>query len=136
MKKIFGVTLLVGALAACTQGGLGSGPSNARFEGNTSASTGYMGTLVNAAGMTLYTFDRDVAGSGKSVCNGQCAANWPPHAAKATDMDSGNWSVIKRDDGSYQWAFQGKPVYTYVKDQKPGDVTGDGFNNAWRIVRR
>ena len=28
--------------------------------------------------MTLYVFDRDTAGSGKSVCNGPCATNWPP----------------------------------------------------------
>ena len=34
--------------------------------------------LVGAGGMTLYTFDRDAAGSGKSVCNGPCATNWPP----------------------------------------------------------
>ena len=35
------------------------------------------GVLVGAGGMTLYTFDRDAAGSGKSVCNGPCATNWP-----------------------------------------------------------
>ena len=28
------------------------------------------GVLVGAGDMTLYTFDRDAAGSGKSVCNG------------------------------------------------------------------
>jgi hypothetical protein len=32
------------------------------------------GMLVNTGGMTLCTFDRDAAGSGKSVCNGPCAA--------------------------------------------------------------
>ncbi|EHL23491.1 hypothetical protein KYG_07635, partial [Acidovorax sp. NO-1] len=36
------------------------------------------GALVDAKGMTLYTFDKDVAGSGKSTCNGGCAALWPP----------------------------------------------------------
>ncbi|MDB5627258.1 MAG: Secreted repeat protein, partial [Tardiphaga sp.] len=33
-------------------------------------------TLVDAKGMTLYTFDKDVGG--KSMCNGPCAGNWPP----------------------------------------------------------
>ena len=28
------------------------------------------GALVGANGMTLYTFDRDAAGTGKSACNG------------------------------------------------------------------
>ena len=36
------------------------------------------GILTTPSGMTLYTFDKDVAGSGKSVCNGPCATNWPP----------------------------------------------------------
>jgi predicted lipoprotein with Yx(FWY)xxD motif len=93
------------------------------------------GVLVNAAGMTLYTFDKDTAGSGKSVCNGQCAALWPPLAASADAKGDGDWSVITRDDGSRQWAHKGKPLYLWVKDQKPGDRTGDGVNNVWRIAR-
>ena len=36
------------------------------------------GLLTGTNGMTLYTFDKDVEGSGKSVCNGPCATNWPP----------------------------------------------------------
>ena len=93
------------------------------------------GVYVNGAGMTLYTFDRDAAGSGKSVCNGPCATNWPPLVAAAGAAGAGDWSVVTRDDGTRQWAFKGKPVYTWVRDQKPGDRTGDGFNNAWRLAR-
>jgi predicted lipoprotein with Yx(FWY)xxD motif len=93
------------------------------------------GVFVNPDGMTLYTFDKDVAGSGKSVCNGPCAANWPPLLAAADATPAGDWTVIGRDDGSRQWAYKGKPVYRWIKDQKPGDRTGDGFNNAWRLAR-
>lgn len=93
------------------------------------------GRLVGANGMTLYVFDKDEAGAGKSLCNGKCAENWPPLAAQASDVGSGDWSVIARDDGSKQWAFKGKPVYFWVKDTKPGDTTGDGFNNVWHIAR-
>lgn len=93
------------------------------------------GVLVNAAGMTLYTFDRDAAGSGKSVCNGPCAANWPPLAAAADAKSMGDWTVITRDDGSRQWAYKGKPLYLWVKDAKAGDRTGDGVNNVWRLAR-
>ena len=40
-----------------------------------------------------------------------------------------------RDDGSKQWAYKGKPLYTWIKDTKPGDISGDGFlNNAWHIA--
>ena len=46
-----------------------------------------------------------------------------------------DWTVIRRDDGRTQWAYKGKPLYYWVKDQKPGDRTGDGFNGAWRVAR-
>ena len=93
------------------------------------------GVLTGPNGMTLYTFDRDAAGSGKSVCNGPCAANWPPLMASATDASSGDYSVVTRDDGSKQWAYKGKPLYFWAKDAKPGDKTGDGVAGAWKIAR-
>lgn len=93
------------------------------------------GMLVGPNRMTLYTFDRDAAGSGKSVCNGPCATNWPPFMAGASDKPSGDYSIVTRDDGAKQWAFKGKPLYYWVRDTKPGDKTGDGFNNAWRVVK-
>ncbi len=93
------------------------------------------GVLVGPNGMTLYTFDRDMQGSGKSVCNGPCATNWPPLMASDTDKASGNFTVITRDDGKKQWAAKGKPLYYWSKDTKPGDKTGDGFNNVWRTAK-
>lgn len=93
------------------------------------------GVFVGANGMTLYTFDKDAAGSGKSVCNGPCATNWPPLTAAAGATASGDWSVVTRDDGSRQWAYKGKPLYFWVKDQKPGDRSGDGFNKVWQLAR-
>jgi predicted lipoprotein with Yx(FWY)xxD motif len=93
------------------------------------------GVLTNSAGMTLYTFDRDAAGSGKSVCNGPCAQSWPPLMATADAKAEGDWTVVTRDDGAKQWAYKGKPLYLWAKDQKPGDRTGDGFNNAWRVAK-
>jgi predicted lipoprotein with Yx(FWY)xxD motif len=93
------------------------------------------GVLVGPNRMTLYTFDKDATGSGKSVCNGPCATNWPPLMARAGDTPSGDWTIVVRDDGSRQWAYKGKPVYYWVKDAKPGDRTGDGVNNAWRLAR-
>lgn len=93
------------------------------------------GALVGANGMSLYTFDKDAAGSGKSVCNGPCATNWPPLMAPADAKAGGDWSVITRDDGSRQWAYKGKPLYFWAKDQKPGDRTGDGFNKVWQLAK-
>jgi len=90
------------------------------------------GTMTDAKGMTLYVFDKD--SGGKSACNGPCAANWPPLAAPADAGAQGDWTVITRDDGSKQWAYKGKPVYRWSKDAKPGDKTGDNFNNVWHVA--
>lgn len=91
------------------------------------------GVLVDDKGMTLYTFDRDAGG--KSACVAQCAANWPPFAAPADAKPPKEWSVVARDDGRTQWAYKGKPLYTWSKDARPGDRSGDGFNNLWRVAR-
>ena len=93
------------------------------------------GVLVGPNGMTLYTFDKDAADSGKSVCNGPCATNWPPLMATESDKTAGAYSVITRDDGKKQWAVKGKPLYYWVKDTKPGDKTGDGFNKVWQVAK-
>ena len=91
-------------------------------------------TLVDAKGMTLYTFDKD--SDGKSACNGPCANNWPQVAASADDKGSDGYSVIIRDDGSRQWTYKSKALYTWTKDAKPGDITGDGFlNGAWHVAQ-
>lgn len=92
------------------------------------------GALVGANDMTLYTFDRDTV-PGKSACNGPCAANWPPLMASADAKADGDWSIVTRDDGSRQWAYKGKPLYHWTKDQKPGDRTGDGFNSVWHAAQ-
>jgi len=93
------------------------------------------GMLTDSDGMTLYIFDKDVTGNGKSVCNDACAKNWPPFLAKTGDAANGEYSLVTRDDGATQWAFKGKPLYLWTKDKKPGDMTGDGVNNVWHVVK-
>ena len=123
MMKAFAAAVLIAVLGACAS--LGGASMPAKFEG---------GMLVDSAGMTLYTFDRDTAGSGKSACNGPCIALWPALKAADTDRASGDWSIVTRDDGSKQWAYKSKPLYLWVKDQKPGDKTGDGVNKVWHVI--
>jgi predicted lipoprotein with Yx(FWY)xxD motif len=92
------------------------------------------GVLVDGKGMTLYVFDKDAGG--KSACNGPCASNWPPLMAGADASASGEWTIVVRDDGAKQWAYKGKPLYTWSKDAKPGDRTGDGFNSVWHVAKQ
>ncbi|ANJ59108.1 COG4315 family predicted lipoprotein [Pseudomonas silesiensis] len=91
------------------------------------------GMMTDHKGMTLYTFDNDAGG--KSACTGKCAENWPPLKATEADKAEGKWSIIKRDDGTMQWAFDGKPLYYFVQDKKPGDMTGDKKMDKWHILQ-
>lgn len=125
MKPIFAPAAAIAAALALTAcAGTGSVPTRQQS-----------GLLTNPAGMTLYVFDNDPAGTGKSVCNGDCAAKWPPLAAAETDRPGGDYSVVRRDDGSLQWAYKGKPLYLWIKDQKPGDATGDGVKGVWHTAK-
>lgn len=126
MKLFFPQALLAGLLVATAAVAQTAAPAKV-------ADTSKGKALVDAKGMTLYTFDRDAAG--KSNCNGQCAQNWPPLMAASGAAASGDWSVVTRDDGAKQWAYKGKPLYLWTKDSKPGDATGDGVNNIWHVAQ-
>lgn len=82
-------------------------------------------------GRTLYTFKDDTE-AGHSVCTGPCAAAWPPAAAAADAQPVAGWSIIVRPDGGRQWAHNGAPLYTYAKDEQPGDTKGDGIGDKWQ----
>ena len=43
----------------------------------------------------------------------------------------GDWSVITRKGGSKQWAYKGRPLYTYEKDKRPGETKDDGAEKTW-----
>ena len=47
----------------------------------------------------------------------------------------GDYTIIARDDGRRQWAYKGKPLYVWSKDGKPGDQSGEAFDNVWRVAR-
>ncbi len=88
--------------------------------------------LTDQAGMTLYTFDKDK--DGMSVCYNGCARNWPPLLAPAGAEADGDFGLTTRKDGSKQWTYYDMPLYLWIKDKAPGDVTGDGKGGVWHIA--
>lgn len=126
MRKFIPVFIAAGALSICMAAAL------AQTAPATTADTSKGKALVDGKGMTLYIFDRDA--TGKSSCNGPCATNWPALTAAADAKTAGDWTIVTRDDGGKQWAYKGKPLYTFNKDAKPGDASGDGLNNVWHIA--
>jgi predicted lipoprotein with Yx(FWY)xxD motif len=91
------------------------------------------GAFVAPDGKPLYTFAKD-ATPGKSACNGPCLANWPALTAAADAKADGDWTVITRDDGAKQWAYKGKPLYTYAKDTAGTAATGVSEN--WPLAKK
>lgn len=89
--------------------------------------------LVDSKGKTLYTYDRDAVG--QSNCTGACAVAWPPAEATAGAMATGQFSIVMRSGATRQWAYKGKPLYGYIKDSKPGDITGDGDDGIWHAAK-
>lgn len=88
---------------------------------------------TDAKGMTLYTFDKDKAG--KSACYDKCAVVWPALKAGEKAKAEGKWTVVDRTDGTKMWAYDGNPLYTYSKDKKAGDMTGDGVGGVWHAAK-
>jgi predicted lipoprotein with Yx(FWY)xxD motif len=95
------------------------------------------GLLTDAKGMTLYWWENDVAGSGKSVCNGACTLTMAPFLAADKAKAGADFGFIVRDDSKKQWTYKGHPLYLYVNDKKPGDRAGDGFRGGtWHYAKQ
>jgi predicted lipoprotein with Yx(FWY)xxD motif len=96
------------------------------------ATTSLGAVLTGPNGLTLYTHTGDTATS--STCTGGCATAWPPLAVSAGATATGGAGVtgtfgtLTRADGTTQVTYNGKPLYGWQGDTKPGDVTGDGVN--------
>jgi predicted lipoprotein with Yx(FWY)xxD motif len=101
------------------------------------ADSGLGKILVDSQGRTLYLFKKD-AGT-KSACYGACAGAWPPLRAdgKPAVGSGASGSLVgttPRSDGKPQVTFNGKPLYLYEGDQKPGETNGQGstgFGAGW-----
>ena len=122
---VAGATLILTAFSASADGHTGAPAVTGKFNGET--------YLMDAHKMTLYTFDKDK--KGVSNCYETCAERWPPLMGDAAMDLPKNYSLIERKDGMQQVAYKGQPLYLWIKDEKPGDMTGDGVKGVWHTAR-
>jgi len=92
------------------------------------------GLLRDRDGRTLYVFDQDFA-AGLSNCYDSCAASWPAFVLPIGAEVKGELSIHTRIDGRMQWGWNGRPLYYFAGDTKPGDASGDGQDGVWHAVR-
>ena len=121
---VFAASLAGNAFAASTDVGVTSNPQAGDI-------------LTDDRGMTLYRYTPDQLNT--STCYGGCAIAWPPALADSVPsvQDSrlaAGLGLAQRTDGTQQLTYNGMPLYLYVGDTKPGDITGQASDNVWFVV--
>lgn len=84
-------------------------------------------------GFSLYTFDNDSVGV--SNCSESCLDTWPALMASDGGDAIAPYSLIERNAGGLQWAFNGLPLYFFSGDSAPGDLNGDETGSVWHLAR-
>jgi predicted lipoprotein with Yx(FWY)xxD motif len=135
------IPLVALSIAACGGGGAATAATPKTSTGSSAtvgvANSSLGSILVNTTGRTLYLFKADVGT--KSACTGACATAWPPLLATGkptagTGLTASKLGTITRSGGKQQVTYNGHPLYRFIKDQNPGQTTGQGvtaFGAAW-----
>jgi len=94
--------------------------------------------LVDANGMSLYIYTRDPIG--ETVCVERCAENWPPLIVESEDELTvaegipGVFGTVERANGDLNVTYNDMPLYLWIRDEAPGDSTGQAVGNVWWVV--
>jgi predicted lipoprotein with Yx(FWY)xxD motif len=140
---IFGVILAAGVVGVALAGAATNGGSASKPRPTVAVKSiaGHGKVLVDAKGRALYRSEQERGG--KVLCTGTCLSFWQPLVVSGSPQGKslpGKLAVVKRPDAGRQVTYQGRLLYTFKLD-KPGNVTGDGLEDAfggrkftWRVV--
>jgi predicted lipoprotein with Yx(FWY)xxD motif/plastocyanin len=114
-----------------------STPTSPSYTVSTSSKTSIGNYLVDANGMTLYYFAKDIFGA--SNASGTILQTWPVFYSQniviPSNLTASDFATITRADGSKQTTYYGWPLYRYAGDQAAGDIKGDGVGGVWFLVK-
>lgn len=150
MRKLAGIALvLVAVTAACSSGSGGSsggksagaGPgSSTTTAPNLDAATLRVGSsavgkvLTDADGLTLYEYVPNGKSATSQVPESALAA-WPPLVADGpVTLGTGltaEGAAAKQPNGQEWVTYNGRLVYRFTGDTKPGDVNGNAVGDQW-----
>jgi predicted lipoprotein with Yx(FWY)xxD motif len=133
--------LLTAAGAALCIVATGALPAHAMRAGErvVARSSSYGRVIFTGHNRAIYLFTRD---RGKSTCYGACAKAWPPVLTKARPLagpgvDRRLLGTVRRADGTTQVTYAGHPLYRFVGDRKPFQITCQNvseFGGKWLVV--
>lgn len=90
--------------------------------------------LADEKHMTLYYIVSDLQEIALRTCDAECEQeHWQPVIAPPGTEPIGNWSTLQLTDGTQQWVYLGRRVFTYPNDRLPGDINGDKFASGANI---
>jgi len=97
--------------------------------------------VTTGSGHTLYDFTLDTPTT-SGCTSSTCTYVWPPLTVTGTPtvgpgLKASLVGTIRRPDGTMQVTYGGHPLYTYVSDTTPGDVSGQGITQSggqWYVV--
>lgn len=150
MRKFAGLVLALAVVAgACSSGSSGSdagksGGAGAKTSTTTAAdldaatlrvgSSAIGKVLTDADGMTLYEYVPDGKNATSQVPEGALAA-WPPLVAEGpVTLGTGltaEGGAAEQPNGEEWVTYNGRLVYRYTGDTRPGDVNGNGIGSVW-----
>jgi predicted lipoprotein with Yx(FWY)xxD motif len=90
--------------------------------------------LVDREGLTLYTFEGDARDDQQACLGESCGNHWKPLFASELIHGVGDFSLVSRSDGRRQWAYKGKPLYTFDGDLVPGTAMGKVLDKRWQVA--
>jgi predicted lipoprotein with Yx(FWY)xxD motif len=97
------------------------------------------GYLMDRDHRPLYMFAEDVAGSANSACLDTCAREWPPYDLAQGEPEPGilanELTRFHRQDGRWQSAYKGHPLYYRSAEEGLREVSADGRDGRWFVAR-
>jgi predicted lipoprotein with Yx(FWY)xxD motif len=93
--------------------------------------------LVTRSGFTLYSLSAET--HGRFICTDKtCMSVWKALTVRRGTKPTGasHLATVRRRDGRTQVTFEGRPLYTFASDMKPGQAKGEGFKDVgtWHVA--